>query len=132
MTTTSRPPRLTGLVIRRLLTVDAAGCLLLGLVAVVSAGASRGPLGAPTTVLLVGGLVLLAYGVGAAVVVRGTTPGRLLALAGANGAFIVGCAAVALTQPLSGAGLTVAIALAVVSAVMTEVLGLGARGTSRS
>ena len=128
-TTTAHAPRLaiSPATVRLLLKVDAAACGLLGLVAVVAAGTLNGPLDAPTPLLVVGGLVLLVYAVEAAFVARRPTRGWLLALAGVNGAFAVGCVIVAVTASLSGAGVVVALGLAGVSVVMADLLLLGAR-----
>lgn len=56
-----------------LLTVDSAGCALLGLVAVVTAGALKRPLGAPMPLLVAGGLVLFVYAVAVALGLAGVS-----------------------------------------------------------
>lgn len=60
------PATVRRLLLLLLLTVDSAGCALLGLVAVVTAGALKRPLGAPMPLLVAGGLVLFVYAVEAA------------------------------------------------------------------
>ena len=116
--------------LRVLLTVDAVGCVVLGLVAVAAAGSIDKALGAEAGVLLVGGAALLVYAVEALVVAR--RPGRrgLLALALLNGGFAVGAGAVVLTGSLTTLGLVVAAALATVSLVAAELLLVARRGTT--
>ena len=118
-------------VVRPLLAVDAAGCLLLGAVGALGAGLLDGPLGAPAWLLVVAGIALVAYGAEAAVVTWNPTPAGLLGLAGANAVFAAGCVATLLESSLTGLGTVVACALLAVSAVMADALLLGARGTAR-
>ena len=71
---------------------------------------------------------LVVYGAGAAYVSRGVTRPRLIGLVGLNTAFAVGSGVSVLAAPLTGWGTAVALALAVVSLVVADLLVLGARG----
>ena len=129
--TTATRPRLSldlGLV-RPLLAVDAAGCLALGLAGAAGAALLDGPQGAPTWVLLLAGVALLAYGAEAAVVAWDPTTRGLLGLAVANAAFAAGSLVALLSMSATGLGTVVFVALTAVSLLMSDVLLLGARGT---
>ena len=135
MTTTLDPrsrnrPRLAldlGLV-RPLLAVDAVGCLVLGAAGVLGSAALDGPLGASGALLVVAGVVLLVYGAEAALVTRRPSRTGLLALAIVNAGFATGSVLVVVAGSLTGWGTVVALALTAVSALMADVLLLGARG----
>lgn len=130
MTTTvntpTRPAHDLGLV-RPLLALDAIGCLLLGAVGVLASSELDGPLGASRALLVVAGVVLLAYGAEAALVTRRPSRAGLLALAIVNAGFATGCVLVLVAGSLSGWGTVAAVALTAVSAVMADVLLLAAR-----
>jgi hypothetical protein len=133
MTTTLNPPTRPALdlgVVRPLLALDAVGCLLLGAVGVLASSELDGPLGASRALLVVAGVVLLAYGAEAALVVRRPSRTGLLALAIVNAGFAIGCVLTLVEGSLSGRGTVVAVALTAVSAVMADVLLLGARRRS--
>ncbi len=131
MTTTTSPAR-TRLsldlgVVRPLLAIDAAGCLLLGAVGVLASGVLSDPLGAPVALLVVAGIALLGYGVEAALVTRRPSRTGLLALAIVNAGFAAGTVLVLVAGSLTGWGTVVAVALTAVSAIVADVLVLGAR-----
>lgn len=113
--------------LRGLLTVDAIGCLALGVVGVAAAGALEELLGADEIVLVVVGLALLAYAVEAAFVARRPDRRGLLVLALLNAGFALGAAVVAVTAGLTGYGVAVAVALAAVSLVVAELLMIARR-----
>lgn len=130
MTTTLNPttrPALDLGLVRPLLAIDAGGCLLLGAVGVLASSELDGPLGASRALLVVAGVVLLAYGAEAALVTRRPSRTGLLALAIVNAGFAIGCVLTLAAGSLSGWGTVVAVTLTAVSAVMADVLLLGAR-----
>ena len=136
MTITLSPvprPRLSlrASVVRPLLAVDAAGCLVLGVAAAAGAAFLDGPLGSPVWLLVLAGVALLAYGAEAAVVAWNPTSSGMLGLALANAVFALGAVAALLTASLTGLGTVVAVALTAISLAMGDVLLLGSRDRSR-
>ena len=117
-------------VVRPLLVVDAAGCLVLGATGLLGAGTLDTVLGVPAALLVVTGLALLGYAVEAGLVARRPTRGGLLGLAAVNAAFAAGALALLVAGSPTGWGTVVAVALTAVSVAVADVLALGARDGS--